>query len=267
MNLVIALPKEAAPLIESWSLKNIQHTPFPLYTANNRHLIISGMGGENAAKATQYLIDHSPRKNQPWLNLGIAGHGSLARGKIFSVGRVISQGKPEVFYPPKIISSPIPVSELTSCVEPVSTYQKNMGFDMEAHAFYRTASTASTRELVQVLKIVSDNPEFPICEFKPAMATQWIRENLSIIDDWVSKLEEMAKEIMPCLEVKKHLDRMTKKGGFSATRKIQLSTLLQQSDALGINLDDVEMVFEAASTPKLAIQAVENFLYQKRVLP
>ena len=99
-----------------------------------------------------------------------------------------------------------------------------MGFDMEARAFYRTASTASTRELVQVLKIVSDNPEFPICEFKPAMATQWIRENLSIIDDWVSKLEEMAKEIMPCLEVKKHLDRMTKKGGFSATRKIQLST-------------------------------------------
>ena len=66
MNLVIALPKEAAPLIESWSLKNIQHTPFPLYTANNRHLIISGMGGENAAKATQYELIIPPGKT----NLG-----------------------------------------------------------------------------------------------------------------------------------------------------------------------------------------------------
>ena len=267
MNLVIALLKEATPLIDSWGMKKIQHTPFPLYSANHRRLIVSGMGGKNAAKATQYLIDQFPGKNQPWLNLGIAGHGSLQRRQIFSAGRIINQGEPKVFYPPKIIDSPIPVSELTSCVEPVSIYEQNMGFDMEAHAFYRTASTASTRELVQVLKVVSDNPEFPISQFKPVMATQWIRENSSIINDWVSKLEEMAHEIIPNPEIKKRLDRMTRKGGFSATRTIQLSSLLQQSIALGINLDDVEKVFQADPTPKLAIQEIENFLYQKRLLP
>ena len=267
MNLVVALLKEATPLIESWGLKKIQHTPFPLYAANQRRLIISGMGGENAAKASQYLIDHFPGKNLAWLNLGIAGHGSLPRGQLFSAGRIINQGGPQVFYPPKIIDSPAPVSELTSCLQPVTNYLQNMGFDMEAHAFYRIASTASTRELVQVLKIVSDNPEFPISEFQPVMATQWIRENLSIIDDWVSKLQEMALEIMPSYEVKNCLDRITRKGRFSATRTIQLSSLLQQSIALGINLDDVEKAFQAAPTPKLAIQEIENLLYQKRVLP
>ena len=61
MNLVIALPGSCSTY-RVMEPKKYPAYALPLYTANNRHLIISGMGGENAAKATQYLIDHSQEK-------------------------------------------------------------------------------------------------------------------------------------------------------------------------------------------------------------
>ena len=131
MNLVITL-LEATPLIDSWGLKKIQHTPYPLYSANHRRLIVSGMGGKNAAKATQYLIDHSLEK-PALVKPGNCRSWKFAKGPDLFGWSNYNQGEPEAFYPQK---SSLPNSGIrTNKLRGPFPFTKNMGFDMEAHAF------------------------------------------------------------------------------------------------------------------------------------
>ncbi|MDA7823762.1 hypothetical protein N9A58_09265 [Opitutales bacterium] len=267
MNLVVALQKEANPIIQAYGLDKEQGCPLPFYFKENRRLIISGIGRARVSAATAYLMGRFPEKNQPWLNLGIAGHGSLNTGQMFVAGRIIETGSSQCFYPPQIITSEVPVSELTTCGKPQKKYQPNMGYDMEAHAFYQTACLVSTRELVQVLKVVSDNPKQPISQFKPEQASKWIEAKLPEIDHWITELTEAALSIKPNPEINKLLSRITQRGGFSTTRSLQLGSLLRQADALGEDLGALEGMLTDVGSPKQMLAEIEQILSNKRTLP
>lgn len=266
MNFIIATQKEAAPIIAEYKLQKEQGCPYSIYFKDDVRVVISGIGSQHAAAATAYLMGRFPKKNQVWLNLGIAGHGSLEYGDVFVAGRILSSSEPACFYPPQIIHSDIPVSELTTGNEAQVNYRAKMGYDMEAHGFYQTACLSSTRELVQVLKIVSDNPSTPLTEFKTEQVNSLIENKLSIIDQWKEGLEKASLEIKPPPEVEKTFDLITQAGRFSSTRAYQLKTLLQQAWALGVDFDSLDTTYSSARSSKEIITDMEKLLAPKRIL-
>ena len=120
--------------------------------------------------------------------------------------------------------------------------------------------------LVQVLKIVSDNPSTPITEFKPEQATSLIENKLSIIDQWKEALEKASIEIEPPPEVEKTFSLITQTCRFSSTRAHQLKTLLQQAWALGVDFDTLEPIYSSAPSSKEIITNLEKLLAPRRIL-
>ena len=81
MNFVVALKAEALPLVESLGLtKESAASPFPLFASDRHRLVLSGVGKELAAKATNFLSERFSNPNQAWMNFGLSGHGTLLKG-------------------------------------------------------------------------------------------------------------------------------------------------------------------------------------------
>ncbi len=82
INLVVALPAEARPLIEFFRLKEKTTIgTFRMYRQEDMSLVISGPGKIAAAAATALLAgSNTTGKQAAWLNIGIAGHATYAIG-------------------------------------------------------------------------------------------------------------------------------------------------------------------------------------------
>ena len=74
--LSVALHAEAQPLIDGFSLESRAHRGlFPIYSAQGRALVVSGVGKLAAAGAVAYLNTVLGERNDIcWLNVGVAGH-------------------------------------------------------------------------------------------------------------------------------------------------------------------------------------------------
>ena len=87
---VVAYKAEAAALISHYRLEQQQQQEFPLYSADDIALVISGSGKSNAAAATAYLYGKTGfHRDAVWINLGIAGHAVDAPGNTSLASKVI----------------------------------------------------------------------------------------------------------------------------------------------------------------------------------
>ena len=68
---------------------------------------------------------------------------------------------------------------------------------MEAHAFCSVAYQSCTREIVQSIKIVSDNPSNPLNSFDPKTASNLIENQLDHIHTAIEGIEDLAKSLPP----------------------------------------------------------------------
>ena len=155
MNFIVALQPEARPLIEKFKLKKKNGSnPFPVFENENHRLIISGIGRMKAA-ATGYLLSElgwsSSGNDQP----GYCGYGLLPIGTPFLANRFHSQEKKLITHPQLSKARyPVPLANMDA---PEKSLSEPIGYDMEAHAILFIAYTSITRELVQVIKVISDN--------------------------------------------------------------------------------------------------------------
>ena len=93
--IVMATMLEAKPFVDGMSLKEIETTPFKLFSNGRTRLIISGIGKSNAAMAATYLcLNFNP---VCVCNLGAAGatHFSHPPGKIFHITKVFEHDRPD----------------------------------------------------------------------------------------------------------------------------------------------------------------------------
>ena len=159
IHLVVALPAEARPLASHFSLRAAAEASlFPIYEGEQMSLIVSGIGKTAAAAAVAYLFARSGEvRNRAWLNLGIGGHRARPVGEPLLAHKVVDEGSGRSWFPPAAFEA-----SCSSCV--VRTvdrvelgYPGDGVYDMEAAGFYATASRLATSELVQVVKVVSDN--------------------------------------------------------------------------------------------------------------
>ena len=161
LRFVIALRIEAKVLLDLYKLKKYvsKNKNFKIYHNINSNiwLIISGIGNINASKATIHLYNESPKsKKNIWVNIGMAGCNNYEVGDIFSIKK-ITYGNLS-FYTSSLLNSVIPVTEAKSVNKIESKFhKKNIVYEMESYGFISEVEKFCFRELICIIKIVSDN--------------------------------------------------------------------------------------------------------------
>ena len=266
MNFVVAFKGEAQPLTDFYQLAKVNDFPYPLFRNDQHSLIISGLGRDRAVSATTALHQVTNKPNLGWINLGIAGHGSIEIGEALIAGKITDDSSIESFYPPQIFEHSFAVSGLQTCSRPCSNYQPDLGYDMEAHAFYRTACQFSIRELVQVIKLVSDNPDHDLNQVNPKEVPAMIERHVEAIDHLVTQTDTASIAMQSNAEVSEIIQKIQSVHSFSVTHTHQLNDLLRQAKSLGVDFGEIEEIIAKASNARDAMQKVTHFLEPKRIL-
>ncbi len=223
-----ALPCEAKPLIEFYKLKkDTSIQSFSIFRNDDMALTVTGVGKTAMAGGVAYSQALFPENQNPVLvNIGIAGHQDHAVGSLFLVDKITDNDTGKRYYPPLIFTPFCPTTNLTSFAKPRLTYPESALCDMEASAFYETATRFSSGELIQCLKIVSDNSSSPAPNIQPKQVTTLISEQLPTISGLWNELTTLADVLKP--EEHKELNQLLSQYHFSANEKIQLKKLLSR---------------------------------------
>jgi hypothetical protein len=225
VNLVVALDAEARPLLGWFGLKRLQpDRGFPVFRHAHIALAVAGPGKSNAAAATAHL--HAacgfPR-DALWINVGIAGHPELAVGTTRVAHAIDDAATGRSWYPPLAVTPPWPSARVATVDRPDLAYETGAMVDMEASGFYPTACRFSTSELVQVVKIVSDNRHQTADRLKPADLTALIGGELDALDLFLHRLGRLSNELAEAHPVEEdHLAPYLARWHFTATQRHQL---------------------------------------------
>lgn len=235
LHIITALPCEAKPLIQHYRLNGRQaENGFRIYENGQIRLIIAGIGKCAAAAASAYLQGNEPKTRHAWLNLGIAGHGSLNVGEVLLAHKVIDAATGNHWYPAMPFKIPCATAELISVDQPETEYQGDCAYDMEASGFYATACRFNSSELVQVLKIISDNQTNPADQISGKQVEEIISTRLDIIEAVVQQLMKMSQQVAQQLPPTDLLQEFQQHWHFTVSQQHQLLRLLQRWQARSI---------------------------------
>lgn len=267
MNFIVALHPEARPIIERYGLeKRISCIPFSFFENEKHRLIISGIGRINAAAATGYLLSQIDESPQSIINLGIAGHGKLNIGTPFIANRVICPEEKVAHYPTPILDQDIERSALQTCNTPEKAYPQPIGYDMEAHTICSVAYKAVSRELIQIIKIVSDNPSSNLDTFDPKTATDLISIHLPLIDEIIESMDGIIQSISLDPILLKLVNKIQSSHHFTFTQSHQLRKVIQQAHVLGLNNSKITDLVSSCANAKDLIAALKKKLEPLRLL-
>ena len=234
INIVTALPAEARPLRDHFKLcDKLQNTAFPLYRNADTALIVAGPGKVAAAAATAVLAGITPASTtSAWLNVGIAGHAQHAIGSAFIAHRITDQANGSRWYPPQTLDRSLPTENLRTVDLPEADYPEDALCDMEASGFYPVACRFSSSELVQCLKIVSDNNNQPSSAVTAKLCSQLVTDRLADIEQLVHALNSLAGEYNHWHAPHPQLAQLTARWHFSVSQQHQLQQLGRRWQAL-----------------------------------
>ncbi len=157
--LVVALKPEAQAFVDKYKLQKTKLGNFTLFSNPSMILIISGIGVNNAAQATQTLINHYDiTDNDIYLNIGICGASSK-----YKIGALLEIGK--LVFNEKITILPNLSDKKLTCVEEEATTSKYEIIDMESYGFYDAVVHSPAIKNFHILKVVSDH-------FEPSKVTK-----------------------------------------------------------------------------------------------
>ena len=159
INLVTALPAEAKPIISRFTLERVQpDLGFPLYRRGPITLVVTGPGKLAAAAGTACLGTLAGRSLAAiQVNFGVAGHAKRQVGEILLASSITDADSGHVWQSTLPKDRPCSADDLLTLDRPDLRYRHQGMVDMEASGFFPTACRYSSAELVQVLKVVSDN--------------------------------------------------------------------------------------------------------------
>ena len=258
---VCALQAEAQPLIAHYRLKAIgagavgvtggfRDGGFRLYANDRMVLVVSGIGKINAAAATAHALAQMPA-NSIALNIGIAGSDNQL-GDIF-VAQCIRADERSV-YPPMTFNTELPGITVQSVDQPCMQYQQNVAFDMEASAFVTIARRYAVAELVQSLKIISDNSDHPLIDASGELTSRLDKSSIAAlvesrvpeIAEFIDEMYSVASELPVAVSATmasnesvhpdSHLYDLIETIHFTSSQSQQLKELLNRFSVLGVAL-------------------------------
>lgn len=234
LNLVIALPGEARPVISRLRLERLERgAAFPLYSGDRVRLVVSGCGKIAAAAATAYLGAALPDPRPcAWLNLGVAGHGSSARGAVLLAHKVVDRAGGRSYYPAITFPFPGSTTALVTVDEAETAYPEPCAYDMEASGFCAAALRFAGAELVHCLKIVSDTPEDPLHKLSRKEAEALVQARIDLVEQLVCILADLGAEAAGLERDPPRYAEILERWHFTASERRQLRHLLQRRHAL-----------------------------------
>jgi len=261
INLVVALASEARPLVRHFRMsQDRSSTSFRVYTADHIRLVVTGVGKVNSAAGVAYLGGLDNRPDQVWLNVGLAGHHSLAVGTGIIALKITDQGDSRSRYPPRIADLPGIGSHVMTFDKPVEDYPASTVCDMEASAFYGIAIRFGTSELVQCYKVISDNKSTGVSTVESSMAEGLISAKLREIDELSSILDGLACAVSVHSPAEKPYGQFVEQWHFSATQRGQLREALRRLAVRGPG--DILRVanWRHCKTAKSLLQEMSDYL-------
>lgn len=246
INLVIAHKLEARRLIDFFSLKRIESDRYSLFQNEaGMRAIVCGMGFENAKAGVEYMGKAFSHEGslRAWLNIGIAGHQSADIGTCYIARKITYRKTGEASFPAMVFPA-MPTTELVTVDEPELNYPVNVAYDMEAAGYWTGALNCTSLELIQSLKIISDNPEQTTEAITPEFIESLFARNLDSIKQCCEHLQALVSELNKAQAIDPVYTQIVDKIHFTVTQKQQLRRLVQQYTALN-RLD--ELLFENTS--------------------
>ncbi|RMH20515.1 MAG: hypothetical protein D6696_07990 [Acidobacteria bacterium] len=240
LRLLVALPAEARPIVAHYRLeRQADAGGFPFYRGDGDvALIVSGPGKLAAAAAVATLhLAAGAAPHAAWLDVGLAGHRHRPVGEAVVAGRVCDRGSGECWYPPQLWRPPPATGEVLTVEEVERRYDGPWFYDMEASGFCAAASRLASLELVQVLKIVSDNRRRPPAGLDKHRVAALVEARLGEIDALARATRALAAELGRLAAPPPMYDELVATLRFTASERRQLRRQLRRWQAL------------AASTP------------------
>lgn len=226
---IVSTFSEAKPIIDIFKLKkNHDYKKFSVFDSDKISLTVSKIGKVNSALAVAYTFYKiCNNKNDIWLNFGLCGHKSYEIGSIFLVNKILDNSNDKVFFP---FITNFKINTL-SCItlEKKGINYKDSLFEMESSGFFQATTKFSSKELIFILKIVSDN-ELKSVNFENS------EEIYNIIIEKESVLKNFCNHLLNLNKMTLHknqnifneeTERIFNKINLTFTEKQQMRTLLK----------------------------------------
>lgn len=207
LTFMVALQCEAKPLIDLFKLKKVFSKPFDFYCSeqadgNTIELVVSGIGALAMSCAVGWVGGQPLPTNRKagvsqrvWLNIGTAGHASRSLGDVVLVHGAGDEVQQRCHYPSLVAKWAGQTEAVLSVSAPSNVYPGGAAVDMEAFAFFNAALRLSDSELVQSLKVISDNETSGVEGLNAQKLTDFIAMNMNSITSFSSSLAELASTV------------------------------------------------------------------------
>ena len=261
-----ALHCEAKPLIERYRLVSDREAFFPVFKNNDLTLVVTGVGKLLTASAMAYVY---ARYNEPviaaWLNVGIAGKKCASIGELYNINKVSERSSSTNWYPVRLpeISSTLNCQVITLDA-PDNNYSEHGAYDMEASAFMVTALRFSPVELVQLVKIISDNENSAIEDIDKKFVTGLISNKIVEVDVVVEALKSALNSFESAYGESVMYAQCIAKWRFSEYQKKHLFRTLQQWQALDENAGMPAL--ESLQTAKQVVAFIDESLGSTKIM-
>lgn len=179
------------------------------------------------AGAVGYVLAFFGKPEAPILiNLGIAGHRSEAIGTLCLGHKIIDTETGRCFYPQMPFNVNCPTYQVFTYGQPHTDYREGSLYDMEAAGFYEVAVKFSSSELIQVVKIVSDNLYSSVANIRNPLIEEWVECQLDAIDALVMDLIGLRNITLH--EVSALYQQLIDRFHFTVNRSLKLKALLHR---------------------------------------
>ena len=236
IHLVTALRAEAEPLIEAFALRRPEDGGgFEIFFGEGATLVISGVGRVAAAAGTAYLRALCPA-DAAWLNVGVGAHARLAIGTPVVAHKIVEAASERRWFPQLIVTPPFATATVCTVDRAVRQAEGDRLYEMEASAFFATATRWATAEVIASVKLVSDRGIVAGSDLCQRSARTMIAERADEIVAYARQLEALLDTVVqPPSDLAAILDRWH----FSVTQRRQLGRLEIRARALGACLEEL----------------------------
>ena len=229
INFIVATLSEGQPIIDLFNLSNKRITnKLIIYYSEQVSLTITGIGKLNCiVSVVQTFYELKQERNNIWINVGLAGHKVLQIGQVFGVRKIIDKSSQKVFFPFNG-KFDIPTQECVTLESIQNKYCTKLQ-DMECIGFFQAASKFSTSELIQTIKIVSDNEKSSINFNDKKAIYRIISKHNELIKKLCKYLIDLRKIVFSEYDsqINKEFVKIFKSSRFTFTETNQMKTLMK----------------------------------------
>ena len=257
VTIVCALSSEAAAVVDRFGLSGVGANPFKTYEGSDLRVIVSGMGAALSAAAVGFMAGDATRADRGiWINYGIAGHCTLATGTAILADKVSSAGADDTWYPSLLFDAPCQTGEVKTFAQPVTAYPAHACCDMEAAGFMPAAMAVAQGELVQVLKIISDNAQAGLDGVNRGVVRELMDGGVACLTTLIERLRALA-ERLPVAQHDDALDAILERWHFTYAQNKQLHHLHTRFIALSADVEGFRHGIDACANAAQLLRQIE----------